>query len=123
MLSNTLLGCTIFLITNTSLLYTSHLLVRRFIPHFPPSVRLVAIGTLFYASIIVIFQALSPFHAITKTWVTFTCLLLAGGSHFLWGKHRDLEADSEPLTTWLRDGLSSRWAALIIICPRLPGTV
>jgi hypothetical protein len=116
MLSNTLLGCTIFLITNTSLLYTSHLLVRRFIPHFPPSVRLVAIGTLFYASIIVIFQALSPFHAITKTWVTFTCLLLAGGSHFLWGKHRDLEADSEPLTTWLRDGLSSRWAALIIIC-------
>jgi hypothetical protein len=77
---------------------------------------LAAIGTLFYAFIIVLFQALSPFHAITKTWVTFTCLLLAVGSHLLWGKHRNLSADSAPLTTWIRDGLNSRWAALLVIC-------
>ena len=61
------------------MLYTSHLLVRRFIPHVPPSVRLVAIGTLFYAFIILIFQALSPFYAITKSGVTITCLLLGRG--------------------------------------------
>jgi len=116
MFFNTLVGCIIFLLTNGSLLYTAHLLVRRFFPNATASARLVAIGTLFYAFIILIFQTLSPFYAITRTGVTITCLLLALGSHFLWGKHRDLEADIEPLTTWLRDGLSSRWAALIIIC-------
>lgn len=116
MFFNTLVGCIIVLLTNGSLLYTAHLLVRRFFPNATASARLVAIGTLFYAFIILIFQTLSPFYAITRTGVTITCLLLALGSHFLWGKHRDLEADSEPLTTWLRDGLSSRWAALIIIC-------
>ena len=97
MLLNTFLGCTIFLMTNLSLLYVSHLLVRRFIPHVPPSVRLVAIGTLFYALIILIFQGLSPFHAITRTGVTITCILLAMGSHLTWGKHRDLEADIDIL--------------------------
>ena len=116
MFFNTLVGCIIFLLTNGSLLYTAHLLVRRFFPNATASARLVAIGTLFYSFIILIFQTLSPFYAITRTGVTITCLLLALGSHFLWGKHRDLEADIEPLTTWLRDGLSSRWAALIIIC-------
>jgi len=116
MLSNTFFGCSIFLITNTSLLYTSHLLVRRFLPNAPSSVRIVAIGTLFYAFIILIFQALSPFYAITKVWVTLTCLILAVGSHFLWGKHRNVEADIQPLTRWIRDGLNSRWAALLIIC-------
>jgi hypothetical protein len=116
MFFNTLIGCIIFLITNISLLYTSHLFVRRFLPNTPASVRLVAIGTLFYAFIILIFQALSPFHAITKTWVTITCLLLALGSHLVWGKQRDLKADIEPINVWVRDGLSSRWAVLLIIC-------
>jgi len=116
MLFNTLLGCAVFLITNLSLLYTSHLCVRRFLPNAPPSVRLVAIGLLYYSFIILIFQALSPFHAISKTWVTITCLLLALISHFLWGKQRNLQADIEPIRLWLRDGLTSRWAALLIIC-------
>ena len=109
MLFNTVLGCVVFLITNISLLYTSHLLVRRFLPNAPASVRLVAIGTLFYAFIILIFQALSPFHAITKTWVTITCLLLALGSHLIWGKLSNLQADIEPIRIWIRDGLSSKW--------------
>ncbi len=116
MLFNTVLGCVVFLITNISLLYTSHLLVRRFLPNAPASVRLVAIGTLFYAFIILIFQALSPFHAITKTWVTITCLLLALGSHLIWGKLSNLQADIEPIRIWIRDGLSSKWAVLLIIC-------
>ena len=63
-----------------------------------------------------IFQALSPFHAITKIWVTISCLLIALVAHFLWGKQRDFNADIEPIRIWLRDGLKSRWAALIIIC-------
>jgi len=115
-LFNTFIGCIILLITNISLLYTSHLLARRFLPNTPASVRLVAICTLFYAFIILIFQALSPFHAITKTWVTITCLLLALGSHLIWGKQRNLQADIEPIKLWLRDGLNSRWACLLIIC-------
>jgi len=116
MFFNTLVGCIIFLLTNGSLLYTAHLLVRRFLPNATASARLVAIGTLFYAFIIVIFQALSPFYAITKTGVTIACLLLAVASHFLWGKHRNLEADIQPLKTWIKDGLNSKWAVLLIIC-------
>ena len=116
MLSNTFFGCSIFLITNTSLLYTSHLFIRRFLPNAPSSVRIVATGTLFYAFIIVIFQALSPFYAITKTGVTISCLILAAGSHFLWGTHRNFKAEIDPIRIWLSDGLNSRWAALVIIC-------
>jgi len=116
MLHNTLWGCTIFLITNGSLLYVSHLLVRRFLPNAPASVRLVAIGTVFYSFIVLLFQALSPFHAITKTWVTLSCLTLALASHFTWGKYRNFKAEIEPIRSWVRDGLNSRWAPLLIIC-------
>jgi hypothetical protein len=112
---NTILGSLIFITTNLSLLYVCHLSARRFIPHIPPPVRLVAIGTLFYAFIIILLQVLSPFFAITKFWVTAFCLLLALAAHFLWGKLRDLNADIEPIRKWLLDGLSSRWAVLIII--------
>jgi len=116
MLSNTFLGCSIFLITNISLLYTSHLVARRFLPNAPPSVRLVAIGTFFYSLIILIFQALSPFHAITKIWVAISCLLLTVVSHCMWGKQSNLKADIEPIQEWIRDGLTSKWAVLLIIC-------
>ena len=116
MFLNTLIGSIIFLITNISLLYTSHLLVRRFLPNAPHSVRLVAIGTLFYAFIILIFQVLSPFHAISKTWVTITCLTLALISQLVWGKHRNIPAEIEPVRCWIKDGLNSRWAVLLIIC-------
>ncbi|KPJ61857.1 MAG: hypothetical protein AMJ42_00720 [Deltaproteobacteria bacterium DG_8] len=115
-MSNTFFGCAIFLITNISLLYTSHLCVRRFHPHAPPSVRLVAIGLLYYSLIILIFQALSPFHAITRTWVTISCILLALISHLIWGKQRNIQADIEPIKSWIREGLSSRWSVLLIIC-------
>jgi len=115
-LSNTFFSCIIFLITTLSLLYTSHLCVRRFLPHAPPSVRLVAIGLLYYSFIILIFQALSPFHAISRTWVIVSCLLLALVSHIIWGKHRNLQADIEPIRSWIRDGLTSRWAVLLIVC-------
>ena len=116
MLLNIIIGCSIFLLTNFCLFYASHLLVRRFFSQAPPSVRLVALGTLFYAFIIVIFQVLSPFHAISRTWVTVTCLLIASVVHLLWGRHRNIKADMEPVGTWLREGLSSRWAILIIVC-------
>ena len=116
MLSNTFIGCLVFLVNNISLLYTSHLLTRRFLSKAPSSVRLVGTGTLFYALIILLFQALSPFHAITKIWVTISCLLLALVVHLVWGKQRDFNADIEPIRIWLRDGLKSRWGALIIIC-------
>jgi hypothetical protein len=116
MLFETFLACSIFLITNTSLLYAAHLLVRRFIHHCPASVRLVGTGTLFYAFIVLIYQSLSPFHAISRLWVTVTCICIAGLLHVLWGKHRDFKAEVEPLRVWLRDGLKSRWAVLIIMC-------
>jgi hypothetical protein len=116
MFFNASLGCIIFLITNSSLLYTAHLLVRRFLPNAPASVRLVTLGTLFYAFIILIFQALSPFYAIGKIWVTISCTLIAMVAHFIWGGLRDFKADIEPLGTWIRDGLNSRWSALLIIC-------
>lgn len=116
MLLNIILGLSIFVITNASLLYASHLVVRRFFSQARPSVRLVAIATLFYALIILIFQALSPFHAITKLWVTVTCLLIALSTHLAWGYFRNFNADIEPIRTWIRDGLNSRWAALIIVC-------
>ena len=116
MLYNVFLGCLFFLINNIALLYVSHLLTRRFLPKSPSAVRLVAIGTIFYALIICILQALSPFHAITKIWVTVACLFIALVAHFIWGKQRDFNADIEPIRIWLRDGLKSRWAALIIIC-------
>ena len=116
MLFNTFLGSLVFLINNTALLYFCHLLTRRFLPNAPPSVRLVAIGAFFYAFIIILFQVLSPFHAISKTWITVSCLFIALVTHFLWGKQRDFNSDIEPIRIWLRDGLSSKWAALIIIC-------
>ena len=116
MLLNIIIGCSIFLLTNFCLLYTSHLLVRRFLPHAAPSVRLVAIGTLFYAFIIIIFQALSPLHAITKLWVTVTCVLLTFIAHLAWGNFRNFNAEIEPIRIWIRDGLNSRWSVLIIFC-------
>ena len=116
MLSNTFFGCIVFLTTNISLLYTSHLFVRRFFPNAPPSVRLVAIGILYYSFILLIFQALSPFHAITKTWVTISCLLITFVFHFTWGKQKNVQADIKPIMSWIRDGLTSRRADLLIIC-------
>ncbi len=116
MLFNTIFGSLVFLINNTALLYISHLLTRRFLPNAPPAVRLVAIGAFFYAFITVLFQALSPFHAISKTWVTVSCLSIALVTHFLWGRQRDFNADIEPIRIWLKDGLNSKWAALIVIC-------
>lgn len=116
MLFDIFFGLSVFLLTNLSLLYASHLLVRRFVQQVPPPVRLTALGTCYYAFIILIFQALSPFHAISKTWVTITCIAIGCLFHFLWGKHRDVDAEVEPLKLWLRDGLRSRWAVLIMIC-------
>ena len=97
------------------MIYASHLLERRFVQRSPAPVRLVALGILYYAFIILIFQALSPFHAISKTWVIISCILIAVVAHFIWGKLRDLNADVDPIRKWMRDGLNSRWAALIII--------
>lgn len=116
MLVNILLGCLIFFITNSCLLYASHLLVRRFFSNLAPAARLIALGVLYYAFIILIFQALSPLHAIARIWVTLTCILIASIAHFTWGKQRDFSADIDPLRAWLRDGLDSRWAVLIIVC-------
>jgi len=116
MLLNILVGCLIFLITNSCLLYASHLLVRKFFSHLPPAARLVAHGIFYYAFIILILQALSPLHAIARIWVTVFCIAIALAEHFLWGSLRDFRADTEPLRTWLRDGLNSRWAVLIIVC-------
>ena len=113
---NIFLGSIVFIITNLSLLYSSHLITRRFLPHSPHSVRLVGIGVLYYAFIILLFQALSPFYAITKTWVTIVCLLVALVSHLLWGTHKNFQADIDPIRTWIKDGLASRWACLIVIC-------
>jgi len=115
MLVNILLGCLIFLITNLSLLYISHLFVRRFLANATASVRLISTGLLFYALIILLFQILSPFHAISKIWVTISCLLPALLLHFTWGEKRNLQADLEPVRSWVRDGLSSRWALLLVI--------
>ena len=115
MLLNTFLGSFVFFATNLSLLYSSHLITRRFSPHSPHSVRLVGIGVLYYAFIILLFQALSPFYAITKTWVTIVCLLVALVSHLLWGTHKNFQADIDPIRTWIKDGLASRWACLIVI--------
>ncbi len=111
-----LLGCTVFFITNFSLLYASHLLVRRFFSKNPPSVRLVITGTLYYALIILIFQALSPFYAITKLWVSASCLLLALVAHIACGNQRNFNAEIEPIVNWLKEGLTSKWSVLIILC-------
>jgi len=116
MLLNIFLGCVIFLITNSCLLYASHLLVRKFFSHQPPAVRLVAHGVFYYAFIVLILQALSPLHAIARIWVTLFCIAVALAAHFSWGSLRDFSADIDPLRAWLRDGLNSRWAALIIVC-------
>jgi hypothetical protein len=115
MLFDTALGCSIFLMINLSLLYAAHLLVRRFAPQHPPSVRLVATGTLFYAFIVLLYQALSPLHAISRLWVTAACLVLACLFHVLWGNKRNIEAEIGPIQSWLQDGLQSRWAALLVI--------
>lgn len=113
---DTFLGCSTFLLMNFSLAYASHLVVRRFTPYAPVSVRLVSTGLVFYAFIIIIFQLLSPFHAITKTGVSISCLAVALSAHLMWSRHRDFQADLQPLRVWVRDGLSSRWAVLIVIC-------
>jgi hypothetical protein len=71
---------------------------------------------LYYGFIIALLQALSPLHAISKTWMTVACILVALGCHFLWGTYRNLGADTKPVRQWIHDGLSSRWAGLIVIC-------
>ena len=109
-------GCTVFFITNFSLLYASHLLVRRFFSKNPPSVRLVITGTLYYALIILVFQALSPFYAITKLWVSASCILLALVAHIACGNQRNFNAEIEPIRLWIKDGLNSKWSGLLICC-------
>ena len=116
MLFATVIGLGVFLLTNLSLLYAAHLLGRRFLAASPPAVRLVGMGVLYYAGVLVVLQALSPFHAITRAGVTSLCLLAALAVHAWLGRHRNLRADIEPLRAWIRDGLRSRWSCLIIIC-------
>ncbi len=116
MLLTILFGCLIFLVTNGCLLYASHLLVRRFFFSLPPAARIVAHGVFYYAFIVLILQALSPLHAIGRAGVTVSCIVIALAAHFLWGSLRDVSADLEPLRAWLRDGLNSRWAVLIVVC-------
>ena len=116
MLFATVIGLGVFLLTNLSLLYAAHLLGRRFLAASPPAVRLVGMGVLSYAGVLVVLQALSPFHAITRAGVTSLCLLAALAVHAWLGRHRNLRADIEPLRAWIRDGLRSRWSCLIIIC-------
>ena len=77
MLVTILAGCFVFLATNGCLLYASHLLVRRFFSHVPPAARMVAHGVLYYALIVLIFQALSPLHAIGRIWATVSCIAVA----------------------------------------------
>ena len=116
MLFATVIGLCVFFLTNLSLLYAAHLLGRRFLSASPPAVRLVGLGVLYYAGILLILQALSPFHAITRAGVTTLCLLSALAVHAWLGRYRNLRADIEPLRAWIRDGLRSRWSCLIIIC-------
>ncbi len=116
MLVTILAGCFVFLATNGCLLYASHLLVRRFFSHVPPAARMVAHGVLYYALIVLIFQALSPLHAIGRIWATVSCIAVALAAHLAWGSLRDFSAETEPLRAWLRDGLNSRWTALIMVC-------
>jgi hypothetical protein len=113
---NTFSGCIVFLITNLSLLYAAHLLARRFLSDVPHAARLVAIGIVYYSFIIVVFQALSPFHAISRTWVTVCCMVIVLIAHLVWGKRRNVGADIGPIRAWIKDGLASKWACLIIAC-------
>ncbi len=112
----TILGCAVLVVCNLSLLYAAHLLVRRFYPSAPPAARLVALGTVFCALILLVLQALSPFHAISRSGVTLSCLVIALLFHRFLGKYKNLGAELEPVTAWMRDGLASRWSALIIAC-------
>jgi hypothetical protein len=41
---------------------------------------------------------------------------LALASHLVWGNHKNIQADIEPIQSWIRNGLTSRWAALLFIC-------
>ncbi len=112
----TVTGCAVLAVCNLSLLYAAHLLVRRFYAAAPPAARLAASGTVFCALLIIVLQALSPFHAITRGGATLACLVIALLSHLFLGKRRNLGAELEAVTAWLRDGLSSRWSALLIAC-------
>jgi len=112
----TIAGCAVLLVCNASLLYAAHLAVRRFYAAAPHAARLTAAGTVFYALIILIFQALSPAQAITRPGVTISSVAIALVFHLLWGKHRNIGAELEPVREWIGDGLASRWSALIIAC-------
>ena len=113
---DTFLGYAVLLLMNVSLAYTAHLVVRRFTPCASVSIRIVSTGLLFYSLIILVFQLLSPFHAITRIWVCVLCSLIAVTTHCTWGKYRDLKAELQPVRLWVEAGLASRWAALIVIC-------
>jgi len=116
MVSNVFTGCIVLIVTNLSLLYTAHLIVRKFYRDAPAAPRLVALGVLYYAFIIALFQLLSPFYAITKTWVTILCLLFALITHLRWGALSCIRAEILPMVAWVRDGLKSRWSALMVCC-------
>jgi hypothetical protein len=110
------LGCIVFLLTNLSLLYASHLLARRILCDSPAAMRMVGMGIFYYGFIIAILQLLSPLHAITRTGVTTLCLLLTLVTHIVWGRHRNIKADIDAIRSWIRDGLRSPWAFLMVIC-------
>lgn len=116
MLINTLIGISVFLLTNLSILYAAHLLTRRFLHASPPAVRLVGLGVVYYSSVIVILQALSPLHAINAAGATVVCLLLAAAAHACFGGCRNIRTDMDPVRSWIRKGLGSPWACLMVIC-------
>jgi len=115
-MADVFLGLLVFLSSNFALLYTSHLLTRKYLHALPSAARLVATGLLFYAFIIIILQALSPFHAISRLWVSASCATLAVAAHALLGRHRNYAAEIGPLFLWVKTALASRLAALIVIC-------
>ena len=102
MVSNVFSGCIVLLATNLSLLYASHLTVMRFYREAPAGPRLVALGVLYYACIIALFQLLSPFYAITKTWMTIVCLLIALITHLRWGGLSAVRAEILSVVAWVK---------------------
>jgi hypothetical protein len=103
----------VFLVNNAALAYAAHLVGRRFFADDPVAVRWAAVAIAFVGLVLTLTQILAAVALYDRLVVTVSSLLLAGVVHYLWNRHRNIEAETAHLRAWFHAVSESRGAVLL----------
>lgn len=113
-LISTFLGSIIAAISNASLLYTGHLVARRFFKDEPAAVRWVAFGLVSAWLVIVLSVTLIFTHVFTIPGVTISSIGIAGLAWFFWRRHSSLRQELTEAHAFILPYIRGRSAMLFL---------